>query len=157
MKQPLLRKGVSVILVNTNKELLIIRLPDKKGGGWKFPSGGIDKDETPEEAVLREANEELGAKKVKILANSSHTHKYLWPKDALKSIEEKYGIPYEGQEWTSFLVEYVGEDSELTIDNREAAEYLWVKPVELDNYFTFDGQLEYAKKVLKEFNTLLET
>jgi len=152
MKEPLLRKGVSVLLINKDKQLLIIRLPEKKGGGWKFPSGGIDKDET---SVQRETQEELGTKKMRILAKSNHTHKYLWPKDALKSIDAKYGIPYEGQEWTSFLVEYLGEDSDLIVDGREFVEYLWIKPEELAAYFKFDGQLEYTKKVLSEFDKFL--
>ena len=155
MAKPLFRKSVSILLLNKNKELLIIRLPDKKGGGWKFPSGGADKSEKIEDTVIREIYEEIGTKKVRILAKSVHTHQYLWPKEALQGIKEKYGIPYEGQELTSFLVEYLGAHSDLVINEDELVEYRWVKAEDLKTYFTFDDQLDYTNKVLKDFAKFL--
>ncbi len=48
--------AVSVILIKDNKFLLT-----RIDRGWDIPSGHVEKDETPEEAVVREAYEETGA------------------------------------------------------------------------------------------------
>lgn len=44
------------ILFNEKGEMVIVR---KKGGGWTLPGGGPEKDETPEETLIREVNEEV--------------------------------------------------------------------------------------------------
>lgn len=43
-------------------EYLIVRRSEQKSnsGEWEFPSGSIEEDETPEEAALRELEEETG-------------------------------------------------------------------------------------------------
>ena len=53
------RIRVSAIIVKNNKVLLIHR---RKQGReyWVFPGGGIEKGETPEEAIIREVKEETG-------------------------------------------------------------------------------------------------
>ncbi len=59
-----MKRDVSVILLfNTDKKILFqLRAKDALNlpGYWAFFGGGIDKDETPEQAVVREAQEELG-------------------------------------------------------------------------------------------------
>lgn len=46
-----------------NRVLLAKRPPDKEMSGyWEFPGGKVEKGETPEKALLRELQEELGIK-----------------------------------------------------------------------------------------------
>jgi putative (di)nucleoside polyphosphate hydrolase len=71
---------------------------------WQLPQGGIDGEETPEEALLRELKEEIGTNEVEIIAKFPHTIKYLFPDD-LKSQKNKYfKAQYDGQEQIYFLV-----------------------------------------------------
>jgi 8-oxo-dGTP diphosphatase len=49
-------------LVDIDGRVLVAQRPDGKAmaGRWEFPGGKIEAGETPEEALIRELNEELG-------------------------------------------------------------------------------------------------
>ena len=53
---------VAVALVDRDGRVLIARRPQGKqmAGLWEFPGGKVQKDETPEAALIRELAEELG-------------------------------------------------------------------------------------------------
>ena len=64
------RKGVGAIIFNPTGLVWVgCRIP-RVGQDitdyWQMPQGGIDKRETPEEAVLREVEEETGTDRVEI-------------------------------------------------------------------------------------------
>ena len=52
---------VSIALINSDDEILISKRPNKKhlSGYWEFPGGKVEKNETPERAIIREVKEEL--------------------------------------------------------------------------------------------------
>lgn len=49
-------------LIDTQRRVLIAKRPENKamGGLWEFPGGKIEAGETPEAALIRELEEELG-------------------------------------------------------------------------------------------------
>ena len=53
---------VACALVDTDRRVLIAQRPEGKSlaGLWEFPGGKIEPGETPEEALIRELDEELG-------------------------------------------------------------------------------------------------
>jgi len=55
-------RGVKVVLTNDAEEILLqLRsLNMEKGGKWSLWGGGIEENETPEEAIVREVKEEIG-------------------------------------------------------------------------------------------------
>lgn len=53
------RSKVEVVVYNHNKEIMILA-PCKRSPWWAIPGGGIDADELPEDAVMRECMEEAG-------------------------------------------------------------------------------------------------
>lgn len=71
---------VAAALVDPDGRILIAQRPPGKSmaGLWEFPGGKIEADETPEAALIRELNEELGiAVKAPCLAPftfASHTY-----------------------------------------------------------------------------------
>ena len=52
---------VSIALINSNDQILISKRPNKKhlSGYWEFPGGKVEKNEFPENAIIREVKEEL--------------------------------------------------------------------------------------------------
>jgi len=53
---------VAIALVSGNQVLLLNRNIGSNKGEWEFPGGGVDKDETPPMAAIRELYEETGIK-----------------------------------------------------------------------------------------------
>jgi len=53
---------VACALVDTDRRVLIAQRPENKqlAGLWEFPGGKIEAGETPEAALIRELDEELG-------------------------------------------------------------------------------------------------
>jgi len=53
---------VACALVDADRRVLIAQRPDNKamGGLWEFPGGKIEPGESPEAALIRELEEELG-------------------------------------------------------------------------------------------------
>lgn len=58
--------------------LLIAQRPPGKwrAGCWEFPGGKIEPDETPEDALRREVQEELGVLPSRLVALGSYPHEY---------------------------------------------------------------------------------
>ena len=60
--RPFLMPVVAAALVDIDGRVLIQQRPEGKSlaGLWEFPGGKIEPDETPEDALIRELEEELG-------------------------------------------------------------------------------------------------
>ena len=56
------RRNVGAALFDRRGQVLVARRRDvpRHLGGWQMPQGGIDADEDPRQAVLRELGEEIG-------------------------------------------------------------------------------------------------
>jgi 8-oxo-dGTP diphosphatase len=61
MEKPILLV-VACALVDADRRVLIAQRPEDKnmGGLWEFPGGKVEPDESPEDAIIRELQEELG-------------------------------------------------------------------------------------------------
>ena len=62
-------KRVSAALIEQRGEFLIARrsVQDTLGGFWEFPSGKVEKGETPQECLEREILEELGVESTAVM------------------------------------------------------------------------------------------
>lgn len=119
------RKNVAgVIINNENKVLIVNRKNNPKH--WQFPQGGINKNETPEQAVLRELKEETGLNKLKILGRADKIHKYYWSPFISKT---KWNNKYCGQEQVIFFLKQT--ESKTPNPKEEHQDYKWIDKNEI--------------------------
>jgi len=144
------RKSVLGIIVNNDKEFLIVQKLSYKDNEWSFAGGGIDENETPNRAVLRELKEELGSENFKIITESKIPYRYEWPENVILERFDKKGELFRGQKLTYFLIKFVGEKSELKIQESEIKAIKWTVLENLSQYLVFPDQWSTAKKVIDE-------
>jgi putative (di)nucleoside polyphosphate hydrolase len=154
-KKDLYRPNVAMVIVSNNypekKEIFIAHRSDMKEI-WQFPQGGIDEGEEVEEALFRELSEEIGTKKLKIIAQYPEWISYDFPEKIAKKMK-----PYIGQTQRYFLVK-LKKSAKINIDTKhpEFDDYKFVsmdealemaahfkKPVyeKVLNYFVEEGLL----------------
>ena len=79
---------------------------------WQLPQGGIDADEAPAAAALRELHEEIGSDNVELLAEAEDWLAYdLPPVLAARA----WGGKYRGQMQKWFAFRFLGNDGEIDI------------------------------------------
>ncbi len=143
------RSGVGIMLVNMRNEIFIARRNDVPGKAWQMPQGGIDRDETPREAALRELKEEVGTANAEIIAESTRWLYYDLPEDFAK---RAWGGRWKGQRQKWFVMLFRGEDAEINLatEHPEFDAWRWVAASDLESLaVTFKRHLYVS--VLGEF------
>ena len=148
------RKCVGMMILNSNKEILVGRRLDHPSGYWQMPQGGIDDNENPKEAVWREMLEEIGTNKAELIKVSNQWINYDIPSETLKTLP--WGDIYIGQtqKWFAFL--FLGEDKDINVgtDNPEFSEWKWARMDSIvDSIVPF--KRDVYVKILEEFKDIL--
>jgi len=92
---------------------------------WQFPQGGIDKGETPQEALMRELEEEIGSCAVDIIAEYPHWITYDFP----NGVTARKMYPFDGQTQRYFLVK-LQKDAKIDLESFSEPEFEDYKYVE---------------------------
>lgn len=126
------RKGVGIFLINREKKVFVGQRIDNSSEAWQMPQGGINEDEEPITAALRELKEEIGTSQVKVLQEYPELVKYDLPAEL---IPELWGGKYAGQEQKWYLMLLDGKDNLININTicPEFKAWKWVDPKELPN------------------------
>jgi putative (di)nucleoside polyphosphate hydrolase len=130
------RPNVGAVLFNRAGEVFVARranLPDAEGraGGWQLPQGGIDGEEDPRAAVIRELGEEIGTTNVEIIGEHPAWLTYDLP-PSLRP--HTLGGRFRGQRQRWFALRFMGDDSEIRLDldpHPEFDAWRWVQLHEL--------------------------
>jgi putative (di)nucleoside polyphosphate hydrolase len=112
------RPNVGAALFDSRGMIFVARradMPNAEGapGGWQLPQGGIDADEDPAVAVLRELEEEIGTAKAEILGEHPDWLTYDLPPELLG---KALGGKFRGQRQRWFALRFTGVDSDIRLD-----------------------------------------
>lgn len=125
------RRNVGIALFNRKGELFVAQRSDLPGAVWQCPQGGIDENEDPQAAALRELWEETGCNKATLLGERAEWISYDLPPELLgKAFKGRY----RGQTQKWFVFGFDGDDTDIKLDLHEPAEFndwAWLPPQEL--------------------------
>ncbi|NNE79028.1 MAG: RNA pyrophosphohydrolase [Silicimonas sp.] len=122
------RPCVGVVLANKDGLIFTGERMDTPGA-WQMPQGGIDPGETPEDAALRELEEETGVAPALVTVEAAHPDLVLYDlPDHL--VGKLWKGRYRGQEQRWFLLRFKGTDTDIDIarDHREFSRWRWSTP-----------------------------
>ncbi|NNM51678.1 MAG: RNA pyrophosphohydrolase [Pseudomonadales bacterium] len=114
------RPNVGIIVANRHGDVLWARRTGYDA--WQFPQGGIARGESPEEAMFRELDEEVGLRSeyVKVLAQTRGWLRYRLPARFIRPDRQPRCI---GQKQKWFLLKLLADTQEIRLDRCQPAEF----------------------------------
>jgi putative (di)nucleoside polyphosphate hydrolase len=112
------RRGVGIALFNDAGRVFAGERIDTPGA-WQMPQGGIDADEEPWPAALRELAEEVGTAKAERLAETDWL-RYDLPPELLGRV---WRGRYRGQEQKWFAARFLGTDADINLNAHRHPEF----------------------------------
>lgn len=145
------RPCVGIMLLNPQGLVWVGRRYQKQnddgvGHWWQMPQGGIDGNEDPAAAALRELEEETAVRSAEIIAEAPGWYNYDLPEHLIgKSWKGKY----RGQTQKWFAARFTGKDNEINLappgHKREFDQWRWVKMDEV-----IDAIVPFKKPVYEQ-------
>ncbi len=140
------RANVGIILTNDNADVFWAR---RVGGSdaWQFPQGGINRDETPEMAMYRELNEEVGLdpEHVELVGSTKKWLRYRLPKRFVRHHQKPLCI---GQKQIWFVLKLVADEANVDLgmaSKPEFDQWQWV-----DYWRPLDEIVSFKKNVYRK-------
>lgn len=114
------RANVGIILANDAQRLFWARRVGRRG--WQFPQGGIRPGETPEDAMFRELEEEIGLSQadVDVIAQTSDWLRYRLPRRYMRTNSKPLCV---GQKQRWFLLRLAGPEENVRFDRSAKPEF----------------------------------
>ncbi len=114
------RPNVGIVLLNQRNQVFWGKRI--RTHSWQFPQGGIDRGETPEQAMFRELHEEVGLQPdhVRIVARTRDWLRYEVPDRFIRRDARGH---YKGQKQIWFLLQLTGHDWDLNLRATDHPEF----------------------------------
>lgn len=145
------RPNVGIILSNPEGKVFWARRYGQNA--WQFPQGGINNNETPDQAMYRELFEETGLspQHVELVGKTSKWLRYRLPKWMVRRNTHPVCI---GQKQIWFVLKLIGSEKDFNLSTMEKPEFdnwAWV-----DYWKPMDEVVFFKRKVYKKALTELE-
>ena len=139
------RPNVGIILVNGRNEVFWGKRIREHS--WQFPQGGIKHGESPEQAMYRELQEEIGLRQehVRILGRTRDWLRYEVPK---QWIRREWRNTYRGQKQIWFMLRLTGRDTDVSLrasDHPEFDAWRWS-----EYWVPLDAVIEFKRSVYQQ-------
>jgi len=114
------RHNVGIIIANKDGKLFWGKRIYQES--WQFPQGGVDENETPQQAVFRELKEEVGLNPtdIRVLGRTQSWLKYDLPKQYVRQDNVPVCI---GQKQVWFLLGLVSDEASIALDQHHKPEF----------------------------------
>ncbi|MDA1100975.1 MAG: RNA pyrophosphohydrolase [Proteobacteria bacterium] len=116
------RACVGIMLINETGLVLVARRIDQRAEAWQMPQGGVENDETPRQAALRELAEEIGTNRAEIIAESADWIPYDLPRDLADKVWQGR---FRGQTQKWFAMRFLGSDEDVNLATAEPEFNAW--------------------------------
>ena len=143
-----IRLGVGAIVLHKKNLVFVGKRKDNPIDKWQMPQGGVNKNESLQNAMKRELYEETSIKNIKILKELDIWFEYELPKELLGII---WKGKYRGQKQKWFINRFIGDDNEINVNTKspECIEWKWIEMNKLPEVIV-DFKKEIYKSILLE-------
>jgi putative (di)nucleoside polyphosphate hydrolase len=150
------RPNVGIMLCNDAGELFWARRTGENA--WQFPQGGIQLNETPEQALYRELAEEIGLQPqhVEVVGRTASWLRYRIPKRFLRRHPNRPLCIGQKQVW--FMLKLIGDEAAVRLDSSDRPEFdewCWINYWETVNKVVPFKRTVYSK-ALQELIPLIK-
>ncbi len=140
------RPNVGIVVCNQDDKVLWCQRT-KGQNSWQFPQGGIQRGETPEQAMYRELYEEVGLdpEKVVMIGCTKSWLRYRLPKRFIRASETPIFV---GQKQIWFLLRLIGSESEVSLSIScfpEFNRWRWVS-----YWYPISGVVDFKRAVYRQ-------
>jgi len=132
--------SAGLVIFRKEKGKIKFLLLQKPSGLFEFPKGLIEKNEDPKKTALREAKEEAGIEKVKIIDGFKETIKYVYS--------------FKGKKIFKIVIFYLGKTSQkkikVSFEHLGGGWYEFEEAKKLLKFKNYKNLLEKAKKFIEK-------